>query len=85
VPLNEQQYVYVVGHDMKAERREVKIGMRVPGFVEVVSGLKAGEKVVVDGTIRLRPGATVKIADERKGERKNNDKGGGVAAAGPRT
>ncbi len=84
VPLNDQQYVYVVAGDMKAERREVKIGTRIPGIVEIVSGLKAGEKVVVDGTIRLRPGAGVKIAGPKESEHKGNDKGGGEAA-GPRS
>jgi membrane fusion protein (multidrug efflux system) len=84
VPLNDQQFVYVVGPDLKAERREVKIGTRVPGAVEILSGLKPGESVVVDGTIRLRPGATVKIADDKKKEHKRNDKGSGPAA-GART
>jgi membrane fusion protein (multidrug efflux system) len=84
VPLDDKQYVYVVGADMKAERREVKIGARVPGTVEILSGLKAGEKVVVDGTIRLRPGAVVKIADVKQSEQKKNDKGS-AEAAGPRT
>ena len=84
VPLNDQQYVYVVTADMKAERREVKIGTRIPGIVEVVSGLRAGENVVVDGTIRLRPGASVKIADTKKSEHKRKDEGAGDSP-GPRT
>jgi membrane fusion protein, multidrug efflux system len=69
VPIEDRQYVYVVTADKKADRREIKIGARQPGFVEVLSGLKAGESVVVEGTLRLRPGATVRIADQKEGER----------------
>lgn len=88
VPVEDRQYVYVVSADMKAERREVKIGGRQPGFVEVLSGLKLGENVVVDGTIRLRPGATVRFArpegDKDKPRERKRD-GAAAAAAGPRT
>jgi membrane fusion protein (multidrug efflux system) len=81
VPLENKQYVYVVKED-KAERREVKIGARQPGFVEILSGLTRGEKVVVDGTLRLRPGATVRVqGDEPRGER--GKKGGGGAEGKP--
>lgn len=69
VPLESKQYVYLVTPEKTAERREIKIGARQPGFAEVLSGLKAGEKVVVEGTLKLRPDADVKFAeDEAKGE-----------------
>ena len=37
----------------------VKIGSRRLGEVEVVSGLKAGDRIVVEGTVKLRDGATI--------------------------
>ena len=61
-PEAERQYVYVVDGG-KAERREVRIGMRRPGFVEIATGLKAGEHVVVEGTQKVRDGGAVSIAD----------------------
>jgi membrane fusion protein (multidrug efflux system) len=61
-PEAERQYVFVVDGG-KAERREVRIGMRRPGFVEIASGLKAGETVVVEGTQKVRDGAPVQLAD----------------------
>lgn len=89
VPLEDKQYVYVVAAENKAERREVKIGARQPGFVEILSGLQRGEIVVVDGTLRLRPGATVRIQGDEKGERGKKKEGGGdgkpEAMIGPRT
>jgi membrane fusion protein (multidrug efflux system) len=72
-PEAERQYVFVVA-DGKAQRREVRIGARRPGNVEVVAGLNAGEQVVVEGTQKVRDGAPVRtteiaagpeLADER--------------------
>ncbi|MBI1967320.1 MAG: efflux RND transporter periplasmic adaptor subunit [Gemmatimonadetes bacterium] len=51
-------YAWVVV-DGKAERREVTLGVRTPGFVEVRSGVAAGEQVVVGGQERLGPGTPV--------------------------
>jgi membrane fusion protein, multidrug efflux system len=60
VPQGTQQYVYVVA-DGKAARREVAIGSRQSGMVEVRSGLAPGESVVIEGTQRLRDGAAVTV------------------------
>jgi membrane fusion protein (multidrug efflux system) len=43
----------------KAARREVTLGVRTPGFVEVTNGVNAGEQVVVGGAERLAPDAPV--------------------------
>jgi len=82
VPVEDRQYVFVVAGDRKAERREVKIGARQPGYVEIVGGLKRGESVVVEGTLKLRPGATVKIAGDDETKRERN---GAPDARGPRS
>jgi membrane fusion protein (multidrug efflux system) len=58
LPLEGATYVWVVAED-KAARRAVELGVRTPGFVEVRSGLEAGEVVVVGGLERLRDGAPV--------------------------
>lgn len=52
--------VYVVA-DGVASPRTLLLGEAVGGRMEVVSGLKAGEKVVVRGNERLTPGAKVRI------------------------
>jgi membrane fusion protein (multidrug efflux system) len=61
-PEAEKQYVYVVA-DGKAQRREVRIGGRSPGNVEILAGLNAGERVVVEGTQKVRDGAPVNAID----------------------
>ncbi len=61
-PEAERQYVFVVA-DGKAQRREVRIGSRRPGSVEIVAGLNAGEQVVVEGTQKVRDGAPVRTTE----------------------
>jgi membrane fusion protein (multidrug efflux system) len=61
-PEAERQYVFVVA-DGKAQRREVRIGGRRPGSVEVIAGLTAGEQVVIEGTQKVRDGAAVRAAE----------------------
>ncbi len=56
--LQDSRAVWVVT-DNKAVRREVTLGVRTPGFVEVTTGVSAGEQVVVGGAERLFPNADV--------------------------
>ena len=58
-------YVYVVKNGDAAEYRPVKQGRLSDHLAVINSGVKAGETVVIEGQIRLRPGAKVKI---RSGE-----------------
>ena len=51
-------YVYAV-QDGKAYRREVVTGDRTEEWVEVVSGLDEGERVVVEGVAKIREGQKV--------------------------
>ncbi len=61
-PEAEKQFVFVVT-DGKAVRREVRIGGRSPGNVEILAGLEAGERVIVEGTQKVRNGAPVTAID----------------------
>jgi multidrug efflux system membrane fusion protein len=49
----------VIGDDSKAEYREVVLGPSTEGLRVVSKGLKAGERIVVNGLQRVRPGAVV--------------------------
>lgn len=49
-----------VAHDGRAERRVVQTGMRTAGKVQIVSGLVAGEEIVVSGLQSLRSGAAIR-------------------------
>jgi membrane fusion protein (multidrug efflux system) len=56
VPLSGSNFVWVA-QDGKAARRDVILGVRTSGFVEITSGVKAGEQVVVGGQGNLFEGA----------------------------
>lgn len=53
------KFVFVVSHEGKAEYREVKLGPVVDGLRVVKTGLKPGEKIVVNGLQRVRPGSPI--------------------------
>jgi multidrug efflux system membrane fusion protein len=53
----DRKFVFVLGKDNKAEYRPVALGPAVDGLRVVRSGLKPGEKIVVSGLQRVRPGA----------------------------
>jgi multidrug efflux system membrane fusion protein len=53
------KFVFVVSGDGKAEYREVKLGPVVDGLRVVRAGLKPGEKIVVNGLQRVRPGSPI--------------------------
>lgn len=62
VPRQGRQYVFVVDEG-RALEREVKLGTRAPGQVEIVNGLEAGEEIVTQGVQRLRDGLPVRMAN----------------------
>ena len=61
-PLGDRSFVYVI-RDNRAKRVEVRLGQRLRGEVEVLSGVEAGEPVVVRGIQRLRNDAPVRITE----------------------
>ncbi|MDP1584522.1 MAG: efflux RND transporter periplasmic adaptor subunit [Bradyrhizobium sp.] len=54
-----KKFVMVVDKDSKAEYREVALGVSIDGMRVVTGGLHAGERIVVKGLQRIRPGAVV--------------------------
>jgi len=56
-------FTWVVGNDEVAEMRPVRI-VRTVGDVSVIAeGLKGGERVISEGVLKVRPGATVAVVD----------------------
>lgn len=60
-------FVYRVDAEGVAQMAPVKLGGRQAGRVEVLDGLAAGDRVVVDGTVKLRPGQKIVEAPARDG------------------
>ena len=59
--LSDQQgdYVFVVGDGNKVEQRRIELGQTTPQIAGITSGIKQGEKVIVEGLQRVRPNAVV--------------------------
>jgi membrane fusion protein (multidrug efflux system) len=69
-PMQGLMWVWVVNAG-KAERRQVVLGVRTPGVVEIREGIQAGDQVVVGGSERLTPGAEVRpTLQERSANRR---------------
>jgi membrane fusion protein (multidrug efflux system) len=59
VQVGRDSFVFRVKPDHVVERVDVVSGARRSGVVEIREGLKAGDRIVVDGTGKLRPGLKV--------------------------
>lgn len=55
----DKKYVLVVDAENKATYREVTLGPAIEGLRVVTQGLKSGERIVVNGLQRVRPGTVV--------------------------
>lgn len=69
VPLASNNFVFVLQEAVDGpvvERRQITIGERFPGAVEVLSGLNPGDKLVTHGLQKIRPGQKVRVLAEEK-------------------
>lgn len=85
VQVGRESFVYRVTADGSVEQAPVEVGARVAGRAEVISGLEAGDRIVVDGTGKLRPGSRVVEGspDDLPGERQDEAAGAPTGAGGP--
>jgi membrane fusion protein (multidrug efflux system) len=65
-PDRSTQAVFVVVEGDTAEKRLVKTGRRRPGQVEIIDGLSPGERVIVQGTQKARPGQPVRVIETQE-------------------
>ncbi|NDK38298.1 efflux RND transporter periplasmic adaptor subunit [Pseudoxanthomonas gei] len=59
VQVGRDTFVYRVKADGSVEQAKVEVGARSSGKAEITQGIKAGERIVVDGTGKLRAGSKV--------------------------
>ncbi len=60
--IGERAFVYAV-RDGRARRLQVRLGLRLPGEIEITDGIQAQDQVVVRGLQRLRPDAPVRVTE----------------------
>jgi membrane fusion protein (multidrug efflux system) len=53
-------FAYALGEGDKAEARPLTLGREVEGGWLVESGLKAGDRIITEGVIKVRPGSPVR-------------------------
>jgi len=58
------KFAYIVNAESNAEPRPLEVGDWTSDGWVINSGLKPGDKVIVDGVMKIGPGAPVKIADD---------------------
>lgn len=75
-------FVYVVDSQSKVHLRTVQTGISNSTVTDVVTGLEAGDRVVIDGTDRLVEGGAVRV--RRPGEMENTPDSGGRGGRGAR-
>lgn len=56
-------FVFVIGADMSVKMQPVKLGASAGDRVQILDGLSASERVVLDGADRLRDGLSVTVRD----------------------
>jgi membrane fusion protein (multidrug efflux system) len=59
------KFVYVVNEKSQAEPRPVRVAEWSGENWVIESGLKGGERVIVDGLMKLGPGAPVRLAEKK--------------------
>jgi multidrug efflux system membrane fusion protein len=62
----DKKFVFVVDGENKVAYRQVQLGSAVDGMRVVENGLNSGDRIVVNGLQRIRPGAVVAPQDEAK-------------------
>lgn len=93
LPLADRQYVMrrvTEGDKDTVEKKLVKIGLRMPGYVEVLDGLSAGDQVVTHGNSKVQPGDVLDVMAVDDGSvdissiiRKQNSKAATPAGSAP--
>lgn len=75
VPMGSNNFVFVLQPNKNtkvspwvAEKRQIQIGQRYKGLVEVLSGLKDGDKVVTHGLQKIHAGQALKIMAEQSND-----------------
>ncbi|QIR14461.1 efflux RND transporter periplasmic adaptor subunit [Shewanella aestuarii] len=63
IPIQDKHYIYSTNQDNEVIQIEVKLGVRMRGWVEIVDGLSVGEQVLIRGILKVRPGDKVTIQE----------------------
>jgi multidrug efflux system membrane fusion protein len=74
-------FVYLINANNTVSVRAIKVGPTDGSFEAVLSGLEPGDRVVTDGTDRLRDGAPVTLPAAQKGQPQAGGRPAGASAS----
>ncbi|MFN7174251.1 MAG: efflux RND transporter periplasmic adaptor subunit, partial [Thermaurantiacus tibetensis] len=61
----DRSFVFLVGEGDRVSRTEVRTGVRREGQVEIREGLAPGQRIVVEGTVKVRDGMVVRAIERQ--------------------
>ena len=64
IPIGQDHFVLRVDDESIASRVKIVIGRRRVGVIEVREGLEVGDRVITQGSVRVRPGNAVDVVEE---------------------
>ena len=67
----DRHFLFRIKPNNRVEKQQVMIGTRIPGWVEILGGVSAGDQVVTDGVHRLNDGSAVQIITPSPANRPN--------------
>ena len=56
----DKKFIYKISEDNLANKIEVKTGIRQEGNLEIISGIKVGDKIIKEGLNKIRPGLKIR-------------------------
>ncbi len=72
----ENVFIYKVNEENKALKTKIITGDRYIGFVEVLNGLNSGDKIVAEGTKKVRPNLTIRPIEKGSKKKEGNSNWG---------
>ena len=72
----ENVFIYKVDEKNKALKTKITTGDRYIGFVEVLNGLNSGDKIVAEGTKKVRPNLTIRPIEKGSKKKQANSSWG---------
>ena len=72
----ENVFIYKVNKENKVIKTKVTIGDRYLGFVEILDGLNNGDKIVAEGTKKVRPNLTIRPIEKGAKKKEGNSSWG---------
>ena len=61
----DQRYVFVLGENSQAQRVPVRTGLRSGGRIEILEGLRPGQRVITEGIVKVSDDMRVRVAGAR--------------------